>query len=161
MIGNHIQRRARRRKTSASLNLVSLMDIFTILVFFLLATSSEVKEVPPTNGVSLPTSTAAALPKESEVLYVKGDEIRFGDTLVMSVGDALAIESKVLPPLYLALMQARPANTPGDQGYRITILADRETSYVLLRKVLTTCAQAKYTTIALATNKVVKSEAQP
>ena len=40
-------------KATAALNLVSLMDIFTILVFFLLVNSSEVEVLPNDKGHSV------------------------------------------------------------------------------------------------------------
>ena len=41
-----------------SINLVSMMDIFTILVFFLLVNSSDVEVLPNAKEIVLPTSTA-------------------------------------------------------------------------------------------------------
>ena len=42
-----------RNKATAALNLVSLMDIFTILVFFLLVNSSEVEVLPNDKDIQL------------------------------------------------------------------------------------------------------------
>ena len=54
----------RRNKGVASLNLVSLMDIFTILVFFLLVNSSDVEVLPNAKDVQLPESIAEEKAKE-------------------------------------------------------------------------------------------------
>ena len=57
--------RNHKRNKQSSLNLVSLMDIFTILVFFLLVSSSNVQQLPNSKDISLPTSVADKAPKET------------------------------------------------------------------------------------------------
>ena len=55
-----VQKRAERQGRNRSLvdlNLVSLIDIFTILIFFLLANASEVEVLPSAKAVRLPEST--------------------------------------------------------------------------------------------------------
>jgi hypothetical protein len=47
-----------RNKRTVGLNLVSLMDIFTILVFFLLVNSSDVETLPNTKELQLTESIA-------------------------------------------------------------------------------------------------------
>ena len=59
-----MSRHHKRRKQGAGLNLVSMMDIFTILVFFLLVNSSEVEVLPNTDSVQLPESIAETNPRE-------------------------------------------------------------------------------------------------
>lgn len=53
-----IRRHHGRVQRAGGLNLVSLMDIFTILVFFLMVNSSDVKVMQSTADVALPQSTA-------------------------------------------------------------------------------------------------------
>ena len=53
-----MDRHHKRHKQGVSLNLVSLMDIFTILVFFLLVNSSDVEVLPNAKDVQLPESIA-------------------------------------------------------------------------------------------------------
>ena len=62
-----------RKKTS--LNLVSLMDIFTILVFFLLVNSSNSQQLPNSKNIKLPTSVAKKSPKETVVIAVTENDI--------------------------------------------------------------------------------------
>jgi len=51
-----MDRHHKRHKRNVALNLVSLMDIFTILVFFLLVNSSEVQTLPNARDLELPES---------------------------------------------------------------------------------------------------------
>ena len=53
-----MERRNERGKKTVSLNLVSLMDIFTILVFFLLVNSAQVEVLPNARDLQLPESIA-------------------------------------------------------------------------------------------------------
>ena len=52
------KRHNRAKRAGSQLNLVSMMDIFTILVFFLLVNSGEVNTLPSTKDVQLPESIA-------------------------------------------------------------------------------------------------------
>ena len=68
-----MDRRHKRSKLGGALNLVSLMDIFTILVFFLLVNSSDVEVLPNAKDVQLPESIAEEKAKETVVILI-GDE---------------------------------------------------------------------------------------
>ena len=61
------KRRSRqvRGKKSAALNLVSLMDIFTILVFFLMVNSSEVEVLQSSSKIKLPDFHLRETPAKS------------------------------------------------------------------------------------------------
>ena len=70
-----MQRHHKRLKGGAAINLVSLMDIFTILVFFLLVNSSDVQNVPSTKDVILPESVAEQKPKETIFIVVSEKDL--------------------------------------------------------------------------------------
>ncbi len=67
--------RHHKRGKGAPLNLVSLMDIFTILVFFLLVNSSDVEVLPNAKDVQLPESIAEEKAKETVVIVIGDDDI--------------------------------------------------------------------------------------
>ncbi len=69
------QRHYGRMHKAGGLNLVSLMDIFTILVFFLMVNSSDVKVMQNTADVPLPSSTAKQEAVESLTVQVVGQSI--------------------------------------------------------------------------------------
>src|SRR2546427_12874174 len=61
-----LQKRAERKsrnKTMVDMNLVSLIDVFTILIFFLLSSTSGVELLSSPKAVKLPLSTADKSPK--------------------------------------------------------------------------------------------------
>ena len=70
-----MERHHKRNKRGAALNMVSLMDIFTILVFFLLVSSTTVQDLPNTKEIKLPESIAEKLPKETVVIVVGSNDI--------------------------------------------------------------------------------------
>jgi len=152
---------ARTRK-GASLNLVSLMDIFTILVFFLLVNSAEVQTLEPPRTVTLPESIALKRPEDTVVVMVTRDEVLVQGSAVVSVAEVDATDGVVIEPLRAALKAqtdralVRAAAT--DLSAReITILGDREVPYRVLKKVMATCTDADYGQLSLAV--VQKEEA--
>ena len=68
-----MERRNDRGKKNVALNLVSLMDIFTILVFFLLVNSGQVETLPNAKDLKLPQSVAEQKARENVVIIVTDD----------------------------------------------------------------------------------------
>jgi biopolymer transport protein TolR len=69
-----MQKHHKRHKTGG-LNLISLMDIFTILVFFLLVNSQDVETLPNAKDIQLPESYAEEKARENVVILVTDDAI--------------------------------------------------------------------------------------
>lgn len=155
-------RRHHLRKRPATLSLVSLMDIFTILVFFLLVNSAEVQSLEPPKAVSLPESLAVQKPRETVVVMVTPEQVLVQGAAVVSVADVDAAQGNLIEPLAAALKAQtdraliRAAAT--DLSAReITILGDRDVPYRVLKKVMATCTDADYGKLSLAV--VQKEEA--
>ncbi|PKM44431.1 MAG: biopolymer transporter ExbD [Gammaproteobacteria bacterium HGW-Gammaproteobacteria-1] len=153
-------RRARRmerhhsRNKPAGLNLVALMDIFTILVFFLLVNSSDVQEMPSSRAVKLPESNIESKVRQTVTVLVTRDDIIVQGQAVQKVSAALADNDNILQPLKAALEeQARNRLLQGgaeqDRG-EVTILGDRALPFQLLKKVMATCTESGYGTVSLA-----------
>ncbi|HCP20989.1 MAG TPA: RNA polymerase subunit sigma-70, partial [Marinobacter hydrocarbonoclasticus] len=71
-----LKRHYRRNKSQGKMNLVSLMDIFTILVFFLMVnSSSDVQVLNQNNTIKLPDSTAQQPPGDVLALTVTDRDI--------------------------------------------------------------------------------------
>jgi biopolymer transport protein ExbD len=141
-----------RARSGSGLNLVSLMDIFTILVFFLLVNSSEVQELPSTKAVQMPESISRQKPRETVTVIVGRDAILVQGESVLSVADALAYEGHTLMPLKDALgnQAARLIGDASPAALEVTIIGDRDLPYSLLRKVMATCTEADYGRVSLA-----------
>jgi biopolymer transport protein TolR len=144
-----------RHKKGAALNLVSLMDIFTILVFFLLVNSSEVEVLPNARDVQLPESTAEARARESVVILVTDSEILVQGRVVGRIDEVLASDELVIPALKAELIaQAGRALLGNDQddaaSREVTIMGDKQIPYHLLKRVMATCTDADYGQLSLA-----------
>jgi biopolymer transport protein TolR len=149
-----MQRHHRRKGRSGGLNLVSLMDIFTILVFFLLVNSTEVETLPSDRGLTLPDSVSRELPRETVVVAVTLDDILVQGRKVASVAEVLATEGTVIPALEEALRQQHARALRGSvEGAEVTIMGDRELPYRLLRRIMATCTEADYARLSLAVNQ--------
>jgi biopolymer transport protein ExbD len=154
-----IQKRAARRARHGNqldMNLVSLIDVFTILIFFLLS-NSGVETLPSTGAVTLPESTAKQAPKETLVVVVNASEITVDGRKVADVAPLASAPDDVIPGLKaeLDLLAARPVVRAQDAAapQAITIMGDKAIPYQLLRKVMATCALANYTEVSFAVNR--------
>ncbi|MCU7919209.1 MAG: biopolymer transporter ExbD [Candidatus Thiodiazotropha sp. (ex Dulcina madagascariensis)] len=147
-----MDRHHRRNKGRAVLNLVSLMDIFTILVFFLLVNSGEVQVLPNAKALSLPESMAEQKPKETLVVMVNHNEILVQGHRVIDLARPLP-QGILLPALKDELQRhaARSkASTLGPFKGNITIMGDKQIPYTLLKRVMATCAESEYPHVSLA-----------
>ena len=150
-----MERHYNRKKAGTGLNLVSLMDIFTILVFFLLVNSSDVQNLPNAKSISMPESVAETKPRETVVVLVNNEEILVQGAPVARVEDILASDEIVIPALQAAL-ELETKKIIADQSKddiesrEVTIMGDRELPYRLLKKVMATCTQADYGQVSLA-----------
>ncbi len=152
-----MERHHKRARSVVGLSLVSLMDIFTILVFFLLVHSSDVETLPSAKSVRLPESVAEKSPKQTVVVTVSNEDILVQGRKVASVADALNAGGDVIDGLKTELdyQASRRAVTAGaaSQPRAITILADKEVPYRLIKKVMVTCVRASFENISLAVLK--------
>lgn len=153
-----IERRSKRHKAQASLSLTSLMDIFTILVFFLLVNSENPAKLPPTDVIQLPKSAAETMPKQNLVVMVTKTDILVQDMKVASIAEAVATDAPLIPALaeelkYRASKSPAPLNEQGIPEREVTILGDKDISYKALRKVMATLSDNDYSKISFGTIK--------
>jgi len=156
--------RHHKRFGSGGLNLVSLMDIFTILVFFLLVNSSNVQQLPSSKAVKLPESSAQQLPEETVIVLVNNEQILVQGRLIDNVSRVLTSQETIIPSLLKEMQfQAQNSWQQGDeeQGLDVTVMGDKKIPYKLLRKILATLSQANYTNISMAVTKRSNSDSQP
>ena len=156
-----MQRHYARMHKSGGLNLVSLMDIFTILVFFLMVNSSDVKVLQQDKSVQLPVSVADQLPKDNLVITVAGNSILVLGRAIATLDDLG--QEEVIAGLKTELnyqTERRSSRVPEEdfKGYPVTLVADKGTPYSLLKRIMATCADAQYTQISLAVEQNLKGK---
>ncbi|KZY62602.1 RNA polymerase subunit sigma-70 [Oleiphilus sp. HI0071] len=149
-----IARHKKRGLASGKLNLVSLMDIFTILVFFLMVNSSSDVQVLNRDGkIDLPISSAERLPDETLVITVSQDAIIIAGREIISRSDFSAFNGDIEPKVAGELRYQLSRSTQSEQSRPITVMADKDLPYSFLKKLMSTCIETGYTTVALAVNR--------
>ncbi|MET3106252.1 biopolymer transport protein ExbD [Oxalobacteraceae bacterium GrIS 2.11] len=152
------QLRAERRKRNMSMvdmNLVSLIDVFTILIFFLLSNSVGVDNLPSPKAVLMPESISEVSPRDTIVVIVSGSEILVDGRKVAAVADVLAMDGDIIEALKneLDVLQASRKMVRKENealSKRLTIMGDKEIPYRLLRKIMVTSARADFTDVSFA-----------
>lgn len=151
------QRRAERRSRhgdAVDMNLVSLIDVFTILIFFLLSNSGGVETLVSPKSVTLPASESQTAPKETVVVVVSATDILVDGRKVAAVADVIDAKGDVIAPLKaeLDVLSGREVirQENASQAKRLTIMGDKDIPYRLLRKIMATSASANYADLSFA-----------
>lgn len=149
----------RRKPREMSLQITSMIDVFTILLVFLLKSySTEGHLVHIAEAIRLPTSTASlevhpavAVAFNNEALYLDGE------LLVDDVGPLVASDEMTIEPLRRALeeraarvREIAEKNPSVVFTGEIVLQGDREIPFRLLKKIIYTAGQAGYVNQSLA-----------
>ena len=154
-----IRRERQKKAKPATLNLVSLMDIFTILVFFLMVNSSDVEVLEASSNIKLPDSVAEQRPEDRLLISIENDDLIVQGSKVASISELMVSKEPMILELKAALEREYEINAQGlaEQALleeAVTIMGDRKLPYELLKRIMLTCQAANYTKIALAVNQV-------
>jgi biopolymer transport protein ExbD len=157
-----IARMTRSKRTMPRLNLTSLMDVFTILVFFLMVNSASVETLQQPKQIKLPESVIEAKPRETVVILVSRDEVLVQGVPVARVADIRAAEDSDIEPIRARLAELSKSviglSTQAVADSReVTVLADKSVPFSVLKKIMATCTGQGYTRVSLA---VVQKSAQ-
>jgi biopolymer transport protein ExbD len=170
---SQIRRQKRKqalRSNTARLTLTSLIDIFTLLVCFLLVGFQGEAQIPSIKGLMLPISSSYAPPESSLTLVVTPTEIRINEKLVQSLvatpkaapaaaeTAASVSEESFYSPLAFVLSQEAKKFKPtqivnGSPERTVIILADQNIPYSTLHQIMIVCSQQHFGRISFAVNK--------
>ena len=153
-------RQRQKKQQVAQLSLTSLMDIFTILVFFLLVNAQNPVQMPSLKDLTLPRSSTSDGIESSLTLVISQNEIRIHDKIVS--GFDPTAENQDLQALAQALGQERDKQKPvqvvnGAPQYQVVIMADQKTPYAVLKQVMRTCAEQQFGQISFAVLREAKN----
>jgi biopolymer transport protein ExbD len=158
-----MRRMARNKKKVAGLMLTPLMDVFTILVFFLLfhSTGGNVLDTP--KQIKLPESIVQTKPKETVVIMVSPEVVLVQGEAVVRTPELLGDSIKTVAEIKERLKQLE-RNIIGIstktvvESKEVTILADKTIPFKVLKKIMSTCTASGYERISLAViQKAVQS----
>ncbi len=157
-----IKRMGRSRGKLTGLNLTALMDVFTILVFFLLfhSASGDIMEAP--RHIKLPDSSVEAKPRETVVIMVSPQVVIVQGEAVISTPELLDAKIETVSEITERLKQLERSiigisTKTVAESMEVTILADKTIPFRVLKKIMLTCTGSGYGKISLA---VVQKAAQ-
>lgn len=144
---------------TTKLNLVALMDIFTILVFFLLLNTGEAEKLENAKFIKLPDSHAGTPPHGDLVVMIGEEAIWLGEDLVVKLDEVTSGDESSIEPLSTALADYRDRlgelnSYEQEHGLPLTIMGDRTAPYGLLKTVMATARLENFRNISLAVNQV-------
>lgn len=150
-------RNHRKLNQQTKLNLVSLMDIFTILVFFLMVNSGDVEVLQSDKNITLPKSLSEQKPEITLTIKISNEDIVVHGRPVLTVAEALASDGNNIAALgkelnYQAGRSPQLSELEVKNGRSVIVMGDHKMPYKLLKRIMTTCAETDYRDISLAVN---------
>lgn len=147
-----MKRMAGRKKPVQGMSLTSLMDVFTILVFFLLSNSAANEAIEAPKIISLPASVVETKPKEKVIVLVTPQEILVQGVVVASTPEVMKNKSLVIESIRaeLILQKSKLIDKEVKDIPEVNVLADQSIPFSLLKKVMSSCTSAGYAKISLA-----------
>lgn len=142
---------------SAGMMLTSLMDIFIVLVLYLLVNQSTGVDLTPPDNVTLPDSAVDTAPRESIVIALSAADVTIQGKSIVPMPEVIASGDQEIPSIRQAIerikaeAQAKGKNTGVDT--EVTIVADRHVPYKVLKKVMLSSSNAGYGKISFAVNQ--------
>jgi biopolymer transport protein TolR len=132
-----------RRIYMVSLSLTSMVDMFAILVIFLLVNASSVSQwIEVSHNIQLPTSKFSEKPEEASTLELSTEAVFGGKVMLMTIGGVKANES--LKPLSEWLK-----SSAAKKGL-INVVAHQDLPYGVIRRVVALLKNEGYNNINLA-----------
>jgi biopolymer transport protein ExbD len=161
-----IKRMSRSHKKNSgtgNLSLVSLMDVFTILVFFLLVNSSSSDVMEPPKNIKLPDSSVEAKPRETVIVMITPDQVLVQGEPVISTQAVVESKAPIIVEVKerLLLQQKKIVGISTKvvaESKEVTVLAHRTVPFHLMKKVMASCTSAGYGKISMAVVQKAKSK---
>jgi biopolymer transport protein ExbD len=148
-----MERNNNRRQ--AFLNLIPMLDVLSVLVFFLLFHSFNGDM--PEQRLALPTSVVETKPRGTVVVSVTPEAVLVQGQAVMKTADLfddrVATVREVterLDQIESSMQQAKPQAGAEGETREITLLADKTIPFKVLKKIMTSCTASGYGKISLA-----------
>ena len=150
-----IKRMSRNRVKIGKMNLTSLMDVFTILVFFLLVNSGSVEVLDAPKEITLPESREQTKPRETVVIFVSPEDVlvqgqpvaTVEDIMLGTEGYAEAITTRLADLKTSVLGTSTQAVA---ESLEVTILADKNVPFIVVKRIMSTCTGEGYENVSLA-----------
>ncbi len=147
-----------KQKVRTDLSLTSLLDMFTILLVFLLKSfSADGQMMTNTEDLTLPESTSHKEPRSAPIIAVTKEWLMFDDRPLVKIEELKADSDLLIQPLQASLQQSREFSEKlGEIDTRVgfngtvDIMGDREASFAVIKRVMFTCGHVGFNNMQLA-----------
>ena len=150
------KRRGIKRSQTVRLQLTSMMDMFTIILVFLLKTySTQGQLINPSDDLTLPSSTTQQAPQLGLDVTVSSDWILVNGKAIEKTSTVNEINGYIIPSLRNVLRQYAQEATLMKERYgaeysgKVTIQGDKNLPYEILIKIMATCGQSNFPNLRL------------
>jgi biopolymer transport protein TolR len=130
------------------INLIPMMDVLTVLVFFLLFHSFN--STLPDAQIALPESAVPTRPRETIAIVVSPDSVMVQGENVISTPQILDGGTGIVKELQDRLLQIGASAKAATETLEVTLLADKTIPFKVLKKIMSTCTACGYGRISLA-----------
>jgi biopolymer transport protein ExbD len=151
LLNREHRRKRGRRGIVAVLMLTSMVDMFSLLVIFLLQSFSNSPEVMAlSNGLTLPSAVSAAAAIDAPVLTVSQDQVLLDQKLIGPV--SAVVERPALLAESLSTMKKIWQQAHGAESFKgdIHLQADRKLSSSLISRLINVLNSQGYASVHLA-----------
>jgi len=134
------------------INLIPMMDVLCVLVFFLLYHSFN--STLPDAQITLPASVVETRPRETVTIVVTPEIVTVQGEAVINTAKLLDDSNGIVYEVRERLEQIRTVMETSTkiaaEGKEITLLADKTIPFKVLKKIMSTCTASGYGRISLA-----------
>ena len=153
-----LKRMDRRLIKTPTVVLTSLMDIFIVIVIYLLMNQTIGVDVAPPRAIKLPDSVVETAPRQTIVMTVSKTDIVVQGVQVVTVAEVIGNKDDFIEPVAKRMLKIRESYIGINEesvanSTEVTIMADRTVPFKVLKKLMSTSSSAGYGKISLAVNQ--------
>jgi biopolymer transport protein ExbD len=157
-----MSKRRVKKQEEAGLIITSLIDVFVIvLVFLMRSVSSEGNLMTSADNLVLPMSSRSKSPTEISLTIIGDqDNINVDDHAVAKTADVRKQDSLLVPGILSVLETKRKEEQKAEMlgiikesTGKVVVQFDKNTPYDIVTKIMATCGYAGYTNIKFAVSK--------
>jgi len=157
-----LKRMDSRDVTAPTVTLTSLMDIFIVIVIYLLMNQAlGVDIVAPPKVIKLPESVIDKTPRQTLVMTVSSEEIIVQGEQLATVSEVIASDKDYIDKVGRRMLEIRESyiglsDEALANSVEVTIMADKSVPFKVLKRMMSTSGSAGYNKISLAVNSKEK-----
>lgn len=155
-----LKRMESRDVTVPTVTLTSLMDIFIVIVIYLLMNQAVGGDVvSPPKSIKLPDSVVDTAPRQTVVMTVGSKDVVVQGERITTVAEVLASGDDYIEPVGTRMREIRESyiginDESASSSVEVTIMADKSVPFKVLKKLMSTSGSAGYIKISLAVNSI-------